>query len=87
MLRSPEIWDTIFRSMEMNTWVRLGDIYKLIEKNCKLDPDDFLPQSPGSNTPKWKRNVRNVLQRRKTKGDINWDGNGKYLLRRYGKGN
>jgi len=60
--------------------VTLEDIYRLIERNLKLDDEDYEPQSPHSDFPKWKRNVRNVLQYRKKTGDIEWDGSGKYRL-------
>jgi hypothetical protein len=41
---------------------------------------DFLPSAPKSDEPKWMRNVRNVLQSRKTNGNIAWDKNGKYMI-------
>jgi hypothetical protein len=45
----------------------------IIEDHAKLDHEDFEPQSPTSNIPKWKRNTRNVLQYRKSIGDIRWN--------------
>jgi hypothetical protein len=41
--------------------------------------EDSDPQSSGSDVPKWKRNVRNVLQYRKNTGDIRWNRKGEYL--------
>ena len=61
-------------------WVTLGDIYHLIANTLKLDKEDYEWQAPSSNIPKWKRNVRNVLQYRKKSGDIEWDGRGNYKL-------
>ena len=36
-----------------------------MEQYSKLDSEDYEPQQPTSDIPKWKRNVRNVLQYRK----------------------
>jgi len=55
-------------------------IYDIVLGRLKIDDEDLEPQAPGQATPKWKRNVRNVLQRRKGKGDIEWDGAGMYRL-------
>ena len=58
----------------------MQDIYRIIERIVDLDDEDFEPQSPNSDIPKYKRNVRNVLQYRKRKGEIEWDGDAKYKL-------
>jgi len=80
MIHLPDIWDCISQRLPRKQWVTLEDIYGLIERNLKLDDEDYEPQSPRSDFPKWKRNVRNVLQYRKKTGDIEWDGSGKYRL-------
>ena len=66
--------------MSRGSWVLLEEIYQLIENNWNLDAEDFEWQSPTSDIPKWKRNVRNVLQHRKDTGEIQWDGVARYLL-------
>lgn len=78
MTRLPEIWECIKNNMPRGEWVPLDDIYHLIEGNIDLDKEDYEWQSPSSDIPKWKRNVRNVLQYRKRTGEIEWDGYGKY---------
>ncbi|MDD2390156.1 MAG: hypothetical protein PHP23_10540 [Desulfobacterales bacterium] len=80
MTRLPEIWSCIIRNAPKSYWITLEEIYKLVESNANLDVEDFEPQAPLSIIPKWKRNVRNVLQYRKKTGEIKWDGNAKYLL-------
>ena len=80
MTRLPEIWDCIVSNLPKNRWVVLDDIYTLIERNLDLDTADYKWQSPNSEIPKWKRNVRNVLQYRKRTGEIDWDGHGSYRL-------
>ncbi len=80
MIRLPEIWDIIRTHMPRRQWILLNDIYTMVERHRNLDDGDFEPQSPRSAIPKWKRNVRNVLQYRKRTGEIQWDGNTRYML-------
>ena len=80
MLRLPEIWDVIRKNLSKEKWTSLEEIYRIIERNANLDDEDYEPQAPGSDIPKWKRNVRNVLQYRKKTGDIEWDGDAQYRL-------
>jgi len=80
MTRLPDIWKCLMSKLPRKQWVYLQAIYKVVEKNLPLDTEDFEPQSPKSDIPKWMRNVRNVLQYRKSTGDIEWDGAGKYRL-------
>jgi hypothetical protein len=75
-----EIWKVIDSEFPRDEWVSLQNIYSLVEANVQLKQDDFLPSAPKSDEPKWMRNVRNVLQNRKTKGDVAWDKNGKYMI-------
>ncbi len=74
MTHLPEIWNCIINNLPRGQWVVLDDIYRLIENNIDLDQEDYEWQSPVSDIPKWKRNVRNVLQYRKGTGEIQWDG-------------
>ena len=80
MIHSPEIWDYIRSKLPKGQWVALEEIYRLIERNLHLDDENHEWQSPSSEVPKWKRNVRNVLQYRKKSGEIEWDGRGQYKL-------
>lgn len=80
MTRLPEIWDCLRNNLAKGKWIALGDIYSLIGKNINLDEEDYEWQSPTSDIPKWKRNVRNVLQYRKGTGEIEWDGHGSYRM-------
>lgn len=75
-----EMWELINSKLPRDKWIALPKIYSLIEKNLQLTPDDFFPSAPNTDEPKWMRNVRNVLQRRKTNGEIAWDKNGKYMI-------
>ena len=69
-----EIWSCIRQFMPRRPWVSLREIYGIVEEKLTLDAEDFDPQSPTSDVPKWQRNVRNVLQYRKGKGDIEYNG-------------
>ena len=75
-----EIWEVIDTDFPRDEWVPLQNIYSLVETRIQLKPDDLLPSAPKSDEPKWMRNVRNVLQSRKTNGEIAWDKNGKYMI-------
>jgi len=81
MITSPKIWDILLKKMPRETWVSLEEIYNLVERYGSLDREDFYPQAPGSDIPKWKRNIRNVLQNRKDNGLIRWNGKAQYWLR------
>lgn len=80
MIHSSEIWDIMVMQMPRQRWVSLEEIYQLIERCGELDVEDAKPQSPTSDIPKWKRNVRNVLQYRKGTGEVLWNGDARYLL-------
>ena len=58
MTHLPEIWDCSLGNLPKRRWVALDDIYTLIERNLTLDTEDYEWQSPNSEIPKWKRNVR-----------------------------
>ena len=77
-----EIWDIILTHMPGERAVSLEEIYEMTERHADLDSEDYKPESPTSNTPKWKRNVRNVLRYRKGTGEIHWDQDKMYLLAR-----
>lgn len=72
MIRQDEIWKVLSASLSEANWMNLADIYRIVEQ-C-LD----VVNVPNA---QWKRNVRNVLQRRKQSGEIEWDGSGAYRLR------
>jgi hypothetical protein len=80
MTTLPEIWKCLIDTMPKGRWHTLYEIYGLVEAHISLDKEDFEWQSPTSDIPKWKRNVRNVLQYRKKTGDIKWDGNANYKI-------
>ena len=80
MIHRQEIWGIIQTHMQRKRWISLREIYRMVECYGNLDVEDFDPESPTSDLPKWERNVRNVLQSRKGTGKIRWDGNANYLL-------
>jgi hypothetical protein len=80
MLPLPDIWDVIREKLSNEKWTSLEEIYRIVARNSNLDDEDLEPQAPGSDIPKWKLNVRNVLQYRKKTGEIEWDGEAHYRL-------
>jgi hypothetical protein len=75
-----ELWAAIRGSLHVDRWISLSELYRRVESTISLDPDDHDPDAPGSEGARWKRNVRNVLQRRKALGHVEWDGHGRYRL-------
>ncbi len=80
MIKLPEIWNIIKWRMPKNEWLSLQEVYNLISRHVQLDDEDYEPQSSNSDLPKWKINVRNVLQYRKKTGEIEWDGDTHYRI-------
>lgn len=80
MTRLPEIWACLKKNIRKGHWTNIETIYEIVQNSLSLDKEDFQPQSPSSDIPKWKRNVRNVLQYRKKTGEIEWDGNANYRI-------
>jgi hypothetical protein len=75
------IWDVMQKHLPRDEWIRIQHIYPIIEGNIVLRRGDYGRAAPGADEPKWKRNVRNVLQSRKKNGDILWDpDNEAYLI-------
>jgi len=62
MIHQDTIWSVFQRYAPKQRWISLSDIYRSIETHGELDDEDWEPQSPSSEQPKLKRNVRNVLQ-------------------------
>lgn len=79
MLNSQEIWSCLTEWMPEGQWLQLDEIYGLVEDHSVLEKDDFWPDAPGSSGLRWRRNVRNVLQKRKTSGDLLWERPARYL--------
>ena len=80
MTKLAVIWECIKRNLPRGRWVELGEIYRIVGSNLSLDREDFQWESPSSYIPKWKQNVRNVLQYRKRTGEIEWDGQARYRI-------
>jgi len=80
MTHLPEIWLCLNENIIKGAWTNLETIYESVQDNLSLDTEDFQPQSPSSDIPKWKRNVRNVLQYRKKTGEVEWDGRAHYRI-------
>lgn len=79
-LRADEIWAILVRRMVPMRWYDLREIYALVATDARISDADLEPDAPGSNSPRWQRNIRNVLQRRKSGGEVAWDGRARYRL-------
>jgi hypothetical protein len=58
--------------MKRDDWMSLDDIYDLVAQRIPSTRDEL--------AHRWRRNVRNVLQRRKAARDVEWNGHGAYRL-------
>lgn len=72
MIRAYKIRRIMNVHIPKNQWISLDNIYLLMEGHGNLDIDDSKYSAPGNMEPKWKRNVRNVLQADKKVGKIVW---------------
>ena len=79
-LRADQIWAILVRRMVPMRWYDLREIYALVATDTEISDEDLEPDAPGSNSPRWQRNIRNVLQRRKSGGEVAWDGRARYRL-------
>jgi len=78
--KQPVMWDLIRHRLPKGEWVGLQDIYNLIEKEIDLVSDDFEPAAATTTTPRWQRNIRNILQYRKGNEEIVWSGDARYMM-------
>ena len=81
MTHLPEIWESVQNFLSPFDWTPLQEIYRNTQRILTLDSEDDEPQAPGSNVPRWKRNVRAVLQYRKGTGEVVWNGDRYYRLK------
>lgn len=81
MNRHGAFWEIVRTyALSTNEWTALTDIYEVVRRRYALGPEDWAPYRPSHSEPRWQRDVRNVLQRRKRKGEITWDGDVNYRL-------
>lgn len=80
-LTAPQIWAALQAGMVPGRTYRLAELYDLVASTCQLGPGDLEPESARTKGPRWQRNVRNVLHRRKGSAALRWDGRGGFTLR------
>lgn len=78
--KQKEMWKVMEATLPRNTVISISDIYDAVENNINLTTDDMVSSSAQSSDPRWKRNVRNILQNRKTTSRIIWLRDGNYFL-------
>jgi hypothetical protein len=78
LLNSKRTWEILVANAPRNEWLDLSAIYEIVRARAELEDQDVRPVSSRSNSPRWQRSVRNVLQRRKVTGEIEWDGSGRF---------
>lgn len=68
MTPSNTLWATVQRHVPKRRWVSTGEILSIIESHSTFDHDDLTLHS--SNLPRWKLNVRRLLQQKKKDGTL-----------------
>ena len=73
MRQGATIWPALGRILDDAKWTTLAEIYARLGRELVLSREHM--------DARWKRNVRNILQRRKSTGEVQWDGSARYRLR------
>lgn len=70
MIRSAQVWALLEERLTSDASLSLREIYDLVETSLPLDDGDRAGVTAASRSPRWKRTVRNAIQRRKSSGDL-----------------
>jgi len=82
MLNSEAVWRILTEHAPRGDWLGLDELYALVSEHASLDANDNVAVSTKSGSPRWKRTVRNVLQRKKSAGALEWESGGRFRLPR-----
>jgi hypothetical protein len=75
------MWKVMQDYLPKSEQVEINQIYEVVSNHVTLELDDWEPAAKGSRSdPRWRRNIRNILQHRKLTSDILWLGNGMYMM-------
>ena len=75
----PAMWQVLLDRLPRDgRWRPLDRLYRLVQDGIDLDAEDMEAARRGASPPRWKRNVRNVLQYRRQTGEVEWDGDASY---------
>jgi hypothetical protein len=66
ILSGGEIQRLLQEHMPQGEWMTVPEIYRLVQSHASFTPSDWEPDGPRSTGVRWKRNVRNVLQKHKS---------------------
>lgn len=74
-------WEILKSNLTEGVWYNINDLYTIIQNNYdSFSESDLTPVTRYNNEPTWHRNVRNVLQIKKVKKEILYDGKANYRL-------
>jgi hypothetical protein len=68
MTQPTALWGVLTRHAPKKRWVSTNEIYSIVESHLTLDNDDLRVRD--SQPPKWKLNIRRLLQDMKKAGRI-----------------
>ena len=80
MTRFSDLWECVRRFLRSDISTVLEKIYDDVDASIVLYEEDCLSQALGSSVPKWMRKFRNVLQYRRSMGEVESNGNADYRL-------
>ncbi len=64
------LWKTIRTNLPLRTWIPIAEIYRAVEKHIALDAEDLDTSLSRTNIPRWRTNVRRVLNGKKEAGGV-----------------
>ncbi len=79
MLNTKEAWRLIAENAPRGEWLKVRDLYALVETRSDLDSSDLAPIGKGSSA-RWHRTVRNALQAGQKNGLVSYERGQGYML-------
>ena len=80
MLHLPDIRKFLYEAAPRDLWLDLDELYSLVASGHEFDSEDLRPVTDQHPEPRWKRNVRAVLQDIK-KRDVEWEKPARYRFK------
>lgn len=68
MMQTAALWTILAHHVPRGEWVSVGRIFSIVESHSSFDKEDLRIYATG--TPRWQRNVRRLLGRKKRAGSI-----------------
>jgi hypothetical protein len=70
MVAAGQLWKIIQGNVPRMRWVSSDEIYAIVERHGRLEPEDREPHFSGSQTPFWKKKVRSIMTEHVREGKV-----------------